>query len=31
MNSAQIDIFAAGAKRMQMTKSIELIIRSMQA
>lgn len=31
MNPAQIDIFAAGAKRMQMTESIELTIQSMQA
>ena len=31
MNPAQIDIFAAGAKRMQMTESIELTMQSMQA
>lgn len=31
MNMTQIDIFAAGAKRMQMTESIELTIQSMQA
>lgn len=29
--SAQIDIFAAGAKRLQMTESIELTIQSLQA
>ncbi|UDM17879.1 phosphoadenosine phosphosulfate reductase family protein [Vogesella sp. XCS3] len=31
MTPVQIDIFAAGAKRMQMTESIELTIQSMQA
>ncbi|WP_204377415.1 phosphoadenosine phosphosulfate reductase family protein [Aquitalea magnusonii] len=31
MNPQQIDIFAAGARRMQMTESIELTIQSLQA
>lgn len=31
MNSHQIDIFAAGAQRLQMTESIELTIQSLQA
>jgi DNA sulfur modification protein DndC len=31
MNSAQLDIFATGARRLQMTESIELTIQSLQA